>query len=149
MLIFSPANTFLLKCTIQRSFISIFFCGKQPLVWVSAVIHVQLDCNANCQQLPKRSILLNWIFNHLPSPKIMNWSWPANWAEYLKKQILYRMKMYMEINLATWFRFVSITELNINEFWFSSFNDISYHWEISKNVVIKRILNLANLPSAK
>ena len=34
----------------------------------------------------------------------------------------YRLKIYIEFNLETWFRFVNLTELNINEFLFLNFN---------------------------
>ena len=39
----------------------------------------------------------------------------------------YRMKIYMDFNLATWLRSVNFTELNISEFLFLNFYYMIYH----------------------
>ena len=37
-------------------------------------------------------------------------------------------------------RLVKFTVLNISEFWSLNFHNINYHWEISKNVIISRLV---------
>ena len=51
------------------------------------------------------------------------------------KVIPYRMKIYTEFNLATW--------LNIRKFWYLNFNYMSYHWEISNNIIINAELKFS------
>ena len=49
------------------------------------------------------------------------------------------MKVYAQLNLATWPKLVRFRELNISEFWLFKINYISYYWEISKNIIVSEL----------
>ena len=55
---------------------------------------------------------------------------------YLGKMLPNRMKIYKELNLATWLSIVNFNESNIRKFSFSNFYYVSYHWYICKKLKI-------------
>ena len=61
----------------------------------------------------------------------------------LNDQFWYTLQLdenIQEFNLATWLKLViKFTELNISEFQFLNFGYISYHREISKNIMMRGI----------
>ena len=51
----------------------------------------------------------------------------------------YRMKIYTEINLATWLRLVKLMELNISKIWSLNCDYLCYQRDISENNMLSGI----------